>query len=98
MTTLSKVPPSATAAPARKKANPLNLDWALLLIVGVLIACGLMTVYSTTFDWSYRQCDSPTTIFFRQIRSLAVGLVVMFVIARLDYHIWRPLAVPLLGI
>lgn len=98
MTTISKIPSSATSAPARKKANPLNLDWALLLVVGVLIAFGLMMVYSTTFDWSYLQFDSPTTIFFRQIRSLAIGLAVMFVVARLDYHVWRPLAVPLLGL
>ncbi len=30
--------------PARKKSNPLNLDWGLLLVVGVLLAFGLMGV------------------------------------------------------
>ncbi len=96
MTTLtnSSLPKSM---PERKKANPLNMDWGLLLVVGVLLAFGLMMVYSTTFDWSYREYNSPTTIFFRQIRSLAIGLGVMFVVARIDYHRWRPLVVPALG-
>ena len=88
----------STQVPTRKKSNPLNLDWGLLLVVGVLLAFGLMMVYSATFDWSYRQYDSPTTVFFRQVRSLIVGLVVMAVVARVDYHIWQKLAVPALGV
>jgi len=83
--------------PERKKSNPLHLDWGLLLIVGVLIAFGLMMVYSTTFDWSYREFDSPTTIFFRQVKSLGLGLVVMLALARIDYHWWKILAIPALG-
>jgi len=99
MTTYSPHPtPTTTPAPARKKATPLNMDWGLLLVVGVLAAFGLMMVYSTTFDWSYRDFNSPTAVFFRQVRSLGIGLVVMFVIARIDYHVWKPLAVPLLGL
>lgn len=88
----------STTVPTRKKSNPLNLDWGLLLVVGVLVAFGLMMVYSTTFDWSYRQYDSPTAVFFRQVRSLMIGLVIMAVVARVDYHIWRKLAVPALGL
>src|SRR5574341_1307037 len=82
--------------PARKKSNPLNLDWGLL-VVGVLLAFGLMMVYSTTFDWSYTDFKSPTAVFFRQVRSLAIGLAVMFVLARIDYHYLRIAAVPMLA-
>jgi cell division protein FtsW len=88
----------AAAPSTRKKSNPLGWDWALLLVVGVLVAFGLMMVYSTTFDWSYREFSSPTTIFFNQVRSLAVGLAVMFVLSRIDYHVWKPFAVPMLGV
>lgn len=97
MTAYSTHSSNVTPAPERKKSSPLNLDWGLLLIVGVLIAFGLMMVYSTTFDWSYRKYDSPTTIFFKQARSLGIGLVVMFVMARLDYHVWKRFAVAALG-
>lgn len=90
---------TATTPPAgRKKAGPLGFDWGLLLVVGVLVAFGLMMVYSTTFDWSYRDFDSPLTVFFRQVRSLLIGLVVMALVARLDYHRWKRLAVPMLAI
>ncbi|MBI4769244.1 MAG: cell division protein FtsW [Chloroflexi bacterium] len=88
----------STSAPARKKSNPLNLDWGLLLVVGVLVAVGLMMVYSTTFDWSYRQFNSPTTVFFKQARSLLLGLAVMALLARVDYHVWQKLAVPLIAV
>src|SRR3990172_3997711 len=88
----------STQVPTRKKSNPLNLDWGLLLVVGVLVAFGLMMVYSTTFDWSYREFDSPTAIFFRQVRSLVIGLAVMVVGARVDYHVWQKFAVPALGV
>jgi cell division protein FtsW len=96
MTAFPTQPSTPASTPARKKSGPLTLDWALLLVVGMLIAFGLMMVYSTTFDWSYRQFNSPTDIFFRQVRSLAIGLVIMFILARVDYHIWQRLAVPLL--
>jgi len=89
--------PTAPPIPARKKSGPLNMDWGLLLIVAMLIAFGLIMVYSTTFDWSYRQFDSPTTIFFRQVTWLALGVAAMLLIARFDYHIWIKLAVPLLA-
>lgn len=98
MTAFTSQPSNSAPAPARKKSNPLTLDWALILVVGMLVAFGLMMVYSTTFDWSYREFNSPTDIFFRQIRSLGIGLAIMFVMARVDYHVWKPLAVPLLGL
>lgn len=85
-----------TTTSTRKKANPLNIDWGLLLVVGILIAFGLMMVYSTTFDWSYREFNSPTRIFFNQVRSLLIGLVAMVVLARIDYHWLRKLAIPLI--
>ncbi len=71
------------------KGRPVTFDWMLLLTTGALIAFGLMMVYSTTFDWSYRDFGSPTTIFMRQVQSLAIGLVVLAVLARIDYHRWE---------
>jgi cell division protein FtsW len=98
-TPTSTAPANAPATPpaVRKKAGPLGLDWGLLLVVGVLVAFGLMMVYSTTFDWSYRDFDSPTTVFFRQVRSLLIGLAIMVMFARLDYHRLKRLAVPMLA-
>lgn len=82
--------------PIRKKAFGLPIDTMLLVIVGALLAFGLMMVYSATFDWSYRQYGSPTTIFVRQLEWLALGLTGMFIAARVDYHWWKRLALPLM--
>jgi cell division protein FtsW len=80
----------------RKRAFGLPMDALLLVVVGALLAFGLMMVYSSTFDWSYRQSGDPSTIFLRQLQWLAVGVVAMFVAARMRYHWWRRLAVPLM--
>ena len=78
--------------PVRKKAAGLPFDGVLLVIVGALLAIGLMMVYSATFDWSYQQYGDPNTIFLLQLRSLGIGLVAMFVVARINYRWWRWLA------
>ena len=82
-----------TEQPARKKMFGLPIDTMLLVVAGGLVAFGLMMVYSTTFDWSYREFGSPSVIFMRQVRWLGVGLVAMLVAARMPYHWWRRLSV-----
>jgi cell division protein FtsW len=82
-----------TEQPARKKMFGLRIDTMLLVVVGALLAFGLMMVYSTTFDWSYQEFGSPSVIFMRQMRWLVVGLGAMLVAARMPYHWWRRLSV-----
>ncbi|MCZ7544448.1 MAG: FtsW/RodA/SpoVE family cell cycle protein [Anaerolineae bacterium] len=82
--------PDVNPRPAsRWKIIGAEVDVYLLLVVGVLLAIGLMMVFSTTFDWSYAEYGSPVTIFLQQVRSLIVGLVVMAVLALIDYRRWR---------
>jgi cell division protein FtsW len=71
----------------------LPIDTMLLVVAGALVAFGLMMVYSTTFDWSYREFGNPSVIFLRQLRWLVVGVGAMLVAARMPYHWWRRLAV-----
>jgi cell division protein FtsW len=84
----------------RKKALGLEFDVGLLLLAGALVLFGMMMVFSTTFDWSYSLSGftSTTTVFLRQLRSLAVGAAVLFVFARVDYHYWRRWAVLAIGV
>lgn len=80
------------------QSQPFSFDFDvyLVLVVAGLLALGLMMVFSTTFDWSYQTTGSPTTIFLRQVRSLAVGVVLMVVLARLDYHLTQRFAIPII--
>jgi cell division protein FtsW len=85
------------AAPAERKRGFLaTLDTYLLIVVGVLLAIGMMMVYSTTFDWSYQSYGSETTIFLQHARNALIGLGAMIVLAFIDYRIWRRIAVVLL--
>ena len=79
--------------PVRKKLFGLPFDGMLLVIVGALVAFGMMMVYSTTFDWSYRQYGDASIIFLRQLRWLGVGVAGLLVAARMPYRWWRRLAV-----
>jgi cell division protein FtsW len=88
-------PPEAVTVP-RPQPFSFEFDIYLVLVVAGLLALGLMMVFSTTFDWSYQVFGSPTRIFLRQVRSLGVGAVVMVVLARLDYHLTRRMAVPII--
>jgi len=96
--TTSTTPPTSSEQPARKKALGLPMDILLLVAVGGLLAFGLMMVYSSTFDWSYRQYGDPSTIFWRQVQWLGVGLVALFITSRMKYQWWKTLIVPVMGL
>lgn len=75
----------------------LSVDVPLLLIVITLLVFGLLMVYSASWDYSIVVLEkTPTFMFLHQLRSLGIGLVVMFVLSRLDYRHWRKLALPIM--
>ena len=80
----------------RSRPGAAHPDYVLLLAVTALLLIGLMMVFSTTFDWSYQYTGSPLTFFLRQVTWMALGLLVMVVLVRIDYMWWNQLAVPLL--
>lgn len=83
----------------RRRVYAAGVDLYLLLVTGVLCALGLLMVYSASIDVSYQVTgdSSSTTYFFvRQVRSMFVGLLMMVILTRLDYHIWRWLSVPMM--
>jgi cell division protein FtsW len=96
MTTLT--PSSPDPFPARPKTFTLPFDTLLLVIIGGLVALGLLMVYSTTFDWSYRQYGDPATIFLRQAQWLALGATLMLMLARMPYQWLKRLALPLMAV
>jgi len=69
-----------------------KFDMFLVLVVGVLLAIGLMMVFSTTFDWSYQEFGEASTVFMRQVRSVGIGLIITFLMALIDYRVWKKFA------
>ncbi|MBI1787057.1 MAG: rod shape-determining protein RodA [Acidobacteria bacterium] len=59
-----------------------DLDWALLLIALIIASLGVLQVYSATHDSNPRWANA----WWKQIVFLAVGLILMWLIASIDYH------------
>ncbi len=86
-------------AAARRRAYAPGFDLYLALVVAALCAIGLMMVYSASIDVSYQvtgDARSTTYFFVRQLRSMVLGVAVLMLFSRLDYHIWRRVAVPMM--
>src|SRR5689334_22855774 len=79
----------------RRRRFTATIDMYMILTVGVLVAFGLMMVWSTTFYWSEPEQYS---LFVQQARNALIGVVIMFVLSAIDYRIWRRLAIPLMGV
>jgi cell division protein FtsW len=74
-------------------------DWILFGSTMALVAVGLMMVYSSTFDMSYRLTPDkdPAYYFKRQLLFAGVGLVAMYVASRIDHRYWMKLSIPVMG-
>jgi len=85
--------------PASKQRRPLDgMDAPLLMTIVTLIVFGLIMMYSASWDYSRANYDSPTYMFQRQLMWLGVGLLIAFLLSRIDYHYWRRLIVPAMGL
>jgi cell division protein FtsW len=76
-----------------KKVASRGLDMPLVLIVVALSVFGLIMLYSASYDFSFTEYGSATYMFVRQVRWLALGVGMAFVLSLLDYHNWRRIVV-----
>lgn len=95
-TFVSRTPPPA-AGPARS-ARTSTGDLVLVSAVIALCIFGILMLYSASTDFSLLTYGSPTYIFNKQLLWIVVGAGVAFLFSRIDYHLWRRLAVPLMGV
>ena len=57
-----------------------DLDWPLLLVALTLCGLGVLQIYSATRDTHWQDA------WWKQIIFIAVGMVLMWIAARIDYH------------
>jgi cell division protein FtsW len=69
-------------------------DLMLLSVVLGLLAIGLAMVYSASGIKALDAQDDPRYFLLQQSAWVAIGLVAMLVVARVDYHRYRRLALP----
>lgn len=89
-----ELPPQPPAPSARKLGG--SIDLPLLLVMIAILVFGLLMVFSASWDFSLAVYGEPMRMFNRQVLWLALGLVIAYVLSRIDYHNWRRLSVPLL--
>lgn len=63
-------------------------DYLLLALVAVLLIVGLQALYSASFVSGLNDFNSPWYYLTRQLLGVGLGMVVLFVCARIDYHRW----------
>jgi len=93
--------PARTAASAdflARRSKPAGLDIPLILAVIALGIFGLLMLYSASADFSLLVYDNPSYMFNKQLLWMGVGIVVCVLVSRLDYRVWRKLAVPVMGL
>ena len=69
-----------------------KLDITFLSFVLILLTVGLVMLYSASYAFSYNQYGNSYKFITRQAMFAAVGVAVMLVVSRIDYHIWRKFA------
>ncbi len=96
--------PSATPAVRQRPDTPSSplarifagVDVYLLIVMATLLSISLMMVYSTTFDWGYREYDNPAFFLIRHGQTMTIGVVAMLIFSFIDYRILRRFAFPML--
>lgn len=77
----------------KKSENALGkLDITFLSFVLILLTVGLVMLYSSSYAFSYNQYGNSYKFITRQAMFAAVGVVVMLVVSKIDYHFWRKFA------
>ncbi len=66
-----------------------KIDGWLLIIVLALLCIGLVMVYSASSFTAARSNDDASYFFQRQMLSVVMGVIVMFVTMNVDYRYWR---------
>ncbi|MDI9440670.1 MAG: putative lipid II flippase FtsW [Firmicutes bacterium] len=69
-------------------------DYLIFGAVIILLGLGLVMVFSASYVMGLSQFGNPYFYFQRQAVFAAVGLIFMFLLMRLDYHVFKPLALP----
>lgn len=75
----------------KNKFKP-RFDYKLLAIILVLLGFGLAVLYSASTVSSYQRSGVTTYFFAHQvIYGGLLGLVVMYIFSKIDYHVWQRL-------
>lgn len=74
----------------KRKANSNPFDYKLFGIISALLIIGLIILSSASTVLSYNAYKNNTHFFFHQLLyGTLIGLVLMYIFSKIDYHIWQ---------
>lgn len=71
------------------KKNSGYFDYTLLFVVLFLVCFGLIMIYSTSSYVGATRYNNPAYWFRRQAIFAVLGIIAMFIVSRIDYHIYQ---------
>lgn len=72
-----------------------NIDWPVLLVYLLILAMGLMTVYSTAYSKEHPSILNLSMLYGRQLMWIGIGLFLGLVVFLIDSEIYRKFAIPI---
>ncbi len=85
----------AAEADERPHEGPVDLPFSMLVFMLSII--GLIMMFSASYASSLKEYQDATYLLIKQGVFVLLGLAVMLIIARMDYQIFRVLAVPMMA-
>jgi cell division protein FtsW len=70
-------------------ARKLRPDWVLFVITLSLVIFGVVMVFSSSAVLAKADYGDPNYFSFKQIMAAVVGLALMFMVMKVDYHVYR---------
>lgn len=81
--------PANTAPPQKPPKKFKRMDTAFFILILVLLAYGLIMVFSSSYAWSIHKFQNSYEFISSQAIFVAVGIVAMYFISLIDYHLYR---------
>ncbi|OGO69638.1 MAG: hypothetical protein A2Z37_04850 [Chloroflexi bacterium RBG_19FT_COMBO_62_14] len=80
----------------RKQVRTMGADPWLLIVIGIMLAFGLVMVYSASWDVSWRLTLDPSALFRRQLSNMVVALLACALAYRFPLRWLKGLALPMI--
>ena len=92
----------AAARPQKKKRRRLlvagGFDMPFLILVLVLLAVGLICMFSASYVYAYYNDGDSYFYIKKQMIFALIGVAAMLAASCLDYHFWHRIAIPLMAV
>ncbi len=67
-------------------------DKKLIISLGIVLVFGLVMLSSASSVVSYAKFGNSYNYFLRQLMAVLIGLFLMFIVSKIDYHFWKKYA------